>query len=105
MVVLDLLHQIEIGLVVHVPVPLLPVHLVVLLLLLLQVLRLQQLLEVGALGLDPPQSPVPLLQLAQLLDLEQVVPPRPDDGDELLGADDGGGPLHPGQAYIYSALL
>lgn len=89
----------------HMPVSLLPVYLVMLLLLLLQVLGLQQLLKIRPLGFYSSQSFVFLLQLAELFDFQEVISSSSDDGDEFLGADDGGGSLDSGQAYIYSALF
>lgn len=109
-VVADLLHEAEVGLVVHLLVALVAVGLVVLVLLLGYALRPQQPLQVRALRLHAAQPPVLLLQLAQLLDLQQVVPPRADHRHELLGASGGwaGGErprLYFGQTYIYSAVL
>lgn len=84
MVVFDFLHQSKVRLVVDVLVPLVSVYLVRLVLLLLHELSLEQLLQVGTLSFNPPQSLVLLLQHAQLLNLQQVVSPCPYHRHELL---------------------
>lgn len=74
----------------HLLVALVAVGLVVLVLLLCYALGTQQALEVRALGLYPAEAAIFLLELAEFLDLEQVVATGADDRHELLVASGGG---------------
>lgn len=74
----------------HLLVALVAVGLVVLVLLLCYALSTQQALEVRALRLYPAETAIFLLELAEFLDLEQVVATGADDRHELLVASGGG---------------
>lgn len=74
----------------HLLVALVTVGLIVLVLLLCYALRSQQPLEVRTLGFYPAETTIFLLELAEFLDLEQVVAAGADDRHELLVASGGG---------------
>lgn len=94
----------------HLLVALVAVGLVVLVLLLGDALGPEKALEVRAFGLDPAETTIFFFELAEFLDLEQVVASSADDRHELLVASGGRAGrrrsgLYFGQTYIYSAVL